>query len=202
MTRWTHMTADEIAKVSARNRASRTHRLEDANVGGRPKKALGASAPLPPSTSGPGTQPTPLEIPNFATSEAAGTYRKRHPSRTRISEHAEQVMVVQWWDEIGAAQYGLDYRLLIAVPNGGARDPVTGRKLKDEGVRAGVPDLLLAVPCSGYRGLFVEMKAVDGNVRPHQADYHFILRAQGYGVKVARGFDEARRVIEDYLSAV
>lgn len=36
--------------------------------------------------------------------------------------------------------------LLFAIPDGGRRDAVTGAHLKAEGVRAGVPDMFLAVP--------------------------------------------------------
>ena len=192
MTRWTDATEAELAEISRRNRASRTHKLGDTVQDSRADTPLAAPAQNarhgdPGKTPGhdPGVKPP----------------RKRTKSRTRISEHAEQVLTVQWWDEIGASQHGLDYRLLIAVPNAGAGGHRgQGGKMKAEGARAGVPDLLLAVPRRGSAGLWIEMKAVDGNVRPHQRAYHGLLRAGGYCVEVARGFEAARKVIEDYLN--
>jgi hypothetical protein len=49
-------------------------------------------------------------------------------------------------------------RRFFAIPNGGARNPVTGAKLKAEGVLAGVWDLFLAVPKGSYGGCWIETK--------------------------------------------
>src|SRR3990167_9133604 len=197
MTRWTDMTAAEIAKVSARNRASRTHKLGDTVQDSRDDTHLAKPA-----------QNARHGDPGKESGQVQGikTPRKRTKSRTRISEHAEQVLTVQWFDEIGAAQYGLDYRTLIAIPNGAhlaGSSKLRGFKMfrmKAEGFRPGAPDLCLAVARRHYFGLFVEMKAADGQAKPHQREYHAVLRAQGYRVEVCRGFDEARRVIEEYLN--
>lgn len=48
--------------------------------------------------------------------------------------------------------------MLFAVPNGGSRNAVEARILKAEGVVAGVADLILLVPRSGYGSLCIEMK--------------------------------------------
>ena len=47
--------------------------------------------------------------------------------------------------------------LLFAIPDGGRRDAVTGAHLKAEGVRAGGPDMFLAVPRQNAPGLFPEL---------------------------------------------
>ncbi len=90
--------------------------------------------------------------------------------------------------------------LLYAIPNGGARDAVTGARMKAEGVKAGVPDLFLPVARCGYHGLFVEMKRRDGGkVSPAQRLWIERLTEQGYLVAVCHGRDAAERVIVTYL---
>ena len=45
------------------------------------------------------------------------------------------------------------------VPNGGKRDKATAIALKRQGVKAGVPDVVLPVPRGEYHGLYIELKA-------------------------------------------
>ena len=47
---------------------------------------------------------------------------------------------------------------LFAVPNGGLRSKTEAARLKAAGVKAGVPDIMLAVARCGFHGLFIEMK--------------------------------------------
>ena len=91
---------------------------------------------------------------------------KRHKIRRPVdgkpvaSEHQEQSAVISWW-ALAHRQYGLPEFALFAIPNGGARDVITGARLKAEGVRRGVVDLMLAKPNGTFSGLFIEMKAGD-----------------------------------------
>ena len=110
------------------------------------------------------------------------------------SEHAEQVAVIQWCD------YHREARNIFAIPNGGARSPITGRKLKEEGVRPGVPDLFLPLARDGYHGLFIEMKRRKRyTTSPAQKERIEQLMRDGYRVEVCRGADEAIGVIAEYL---
>lgn len=45
------------------------------------------------------------------------------------------------------------------VPNGGKRDKATATALKRQGVKAGVPDIVLPAVRAGYHGLYIELKA-------------------------------------------
>ncbi len=114
-----------------------------------------------------------------------------------MDEHNIQKLLVAWFRKA----YPLLAPLLFAIPNGGHRDPVTARRLKDEGVLPGIPDLFLAFPTAGSSGLFIEMKTLRGTATKAQKAVHAALQAQGYSVAVARGYDAGKKVISEYLSA-
>lgn len=112
-------------------------------------------------------------------------------------EHTEQVSLFRWWKR----QYRSHPALLFAIPNGGARDRITGKRLKDEGVRAGMPDICLPWPSGGCHGLFIELKRQrGGTVSKAQAEALSALRKAGYRAEVCKGWQAARAVIENYLT--
>ena len=113
----------------------------------------------------------------------------------RDLEHKIQCACVKWF----RMQYHQFADLLFAVPNGGARDAVTGAKLKEEGVVAGVADLILFVPRQGFHALCVEMKTAKGVQRKTQKDWQGKVMAQGYKYVVCRSIDDFVAVIQDYL---
>jgi len=117
---------------------------------------------------------------------------------TKLSEHAEQVAIFDW-AKLNTAKYP-QLENLFAIPNGGQRSRVTGAMLKAEGVRSGVADIMLAYPCNGYHGLFIELKRRDGGkVSPQQQDWINRFNKAGYLAIVAYGAKEAVKVIVDYL---
>lgn len=114
------------------------------------------------------------------------------------SEHIEQKNLVEWAEIM--AKKNPELRTLYAVPNGGDRHPATAARLKAEGVKPGVPDLVLPVARGGFHALYIEMKRQHGGrLAWPQKWWHSILAEQGNKVEVCHGFDEARRAIEDYL---
>ena len=114
----------------------------------------------------------------------------------RHAEHRTQKACV-WWFRL---QYPHLAGLLFAIPNGGARDAVTGRMLKDEGVLAGVADLFLSVPSRGCHGLYIEMKTAKGVQSPAQREFQSRVEAWGYRYELCRSSDGFRAVVADYLS--
>ena len=76
------------------------------------------------------------------------------------TEEAEQTAVIEW-ATIMEKQFP-ELALLHHCPNGEARNPIIGAKLKRMGVKAGVPDLFLPVPRGGFHGLWIEMKRRKG----------------------------------------
>lgn len=119
-------------------------------------------------------------------------------NRVIPSEHAEQSALIEWTHLAQANMPGLG--LLFAIPNGGRRHPAVAVAMKREGVKRGVPDLMLPVARCGLHGLFLEMKAADGRLSTEQKRWRDMLIAEGYGVAVAFSFEDAKTILEDYLS--
>lgn len=111
-------------------------------------------------------------------------------------EHNVQVALIAWF----RLQYPALAKHLFAIPNGGARHPVTAAKLKAEGVLPGVADLFLIKSSNGYPGLFLELKADKGRVSDHQSAFLERAAAEGYCTRVAFGLDEAIAAIKEYLA--
>ena len=113
------------------------------------------------------------------------------------TESQEQKALFGWWRAY-ARNTPLD---MLHIPNGGARNAITGARLKAEGVVAGVPDIFLAASRQGFHGLYIELKRRQGG-RVSEAQERVIarLREAGYRVEVCKGWWEARAVIENYLT--
>lgn len=71
-------------------------------------------------------------------------------------------------------------RELVAfhVPNGGSRHPREAANLKRQGVRPGVPDIIVAL--RDGRTLWIELKAKRGRVSPAQEAFGEGLKALGH----------------------
>ena len=117
----------------------------------------------------------------------------------RASEAQEQRALFEWAARAKSRYPALE--LLYHIPNGGSRNPVEARNLKLQGVRAGVPDICLPVPSRQYTALYIELKRADGGrVSEAQRGWLMALTRAGNLAVVCHGWDEARRVIEEYLS--
>ncbi len=125
----------------------------------------------------------------------------------RISEHEHQALLVQWarinkirWPEL---------EWFHAIPNGaklpftknarGQRYSPQAQRLKKEGLTSGIPDTCLPVPRAMFHGLYMELKAEDGEPTPEQINCIRFLNSHGYFACICYGFDDAVRVLEWYL---
>lgn len=116
------------------------------------------------------------------------------------SEAQEQMALFAWADQCVQLGVHPELKMMYAVPNGGRRDNIEAAHLKQQGVRAGVPDICLAVPRGKYHGLYVEMKVGDNKPTDKQNEWLANLSYYGYAVKVCYSCLAAKTAIERYLS--
>ena len=114
------------------------------------------------------------------------------------TEHEEQKRLFSRVDGVLAVYPIL--RWVFAVPNGGYRHPATAGKMKSEGQKAGVPDILFPVPLGAHIGLAIEMKVGRNKPTKKQEAWLDMLHECGWSVHVCYGADEAWSVLMDYLA--
>lgn len=119
-------------------------------------------------------------------------------NKPKDEEHKLQVSMVNWF----RLQYPSMRHNLFAVPNGGRRDAATGRRLKDEGVLAGVSDLILLKSNQHYGALLIETKTKKGTQRESQKEWESKITADGYKYVVVRSLDDFINVVDNYLKDV
>jgi len=92
-------------------------------------------------------------------------------------------------------------RLIYAIPNGGHRDIRTAMRLKAEGVRAGVPDVLLSHPNldNTKHGLYIEFKAGKNKLTKEQAYFFVTARSVGYECVECHEWGEAAAHVVRWL---
>lgn len=140
-----------------------------------------------------------------------------------FTESSLQQACRRWFD----CQFPQLSQILIAVPNAQKRDLKVVRtkygyrticpsaqRQKDEGLRAGVSDMLLLKPNAYFGCLGIEMKTEtiryeNGRARkirtyqePAQKEWQKIFEASGNKYVVCRTIDEFIRTVTDYLSDV
>ena len=103
-------------------------------------------------------------------------------------------------EQRAVAQY-LDMRrdlIWCHVPNGGARHAAEGGKLKAQGVKPGVPDILIFTPTNnGYVGAAIELKRRDGGkLQESQIKWLARLEDCGWDTHVCHGSDQAIEVLK------
>lgn len=86
------------------------------------------------------------------------------------------------------------------VPNEGKRSVRTGARLKASGLRAGVPDVCLPVAHGGFIGLYIELKVGTNKPTENQKKWLLALRSAGHLTAVCYGWEEAMRLIVDYIN--
>ena len=84
----------------------------------------------------------------------------------------------------------------FAIPNGGRRDAKTGKKLKDEGVLAGVADLQILLP--GGKSIFVELKTPWGYQSTAQKAFENEIKLRGFEYKIWRSDKDAKDFVQSF----
>jgi hypothetical protein len=128
-------------------------------------------------------------------------YEKPQRKKRINYEDSEQEELFSW---LKSYHYHV-WELTFAIPNGGSRGKYESAMFKRTGVKAGVPDIMIAMPCGPYHGLFIEMKRKigDGTGKPvtskEQKDWQMRLREQGYVSYICYGAEEAISAITKYI---
>lgn len=115
--------------------------------------------------------------------------------RKILPEHAEQVKIAVYATKMG-------YQF-FAIPNGGKRSIPEAMRLKQAGVKAGIPDLFFPEPRGKYHGLFIEVKrAKESRTSDAQKYWLEMLNKLGYKAVVVKGFEQAKIAIDEYMTQV
>jgi hypothetical protein len=118
-----------------------------------------------------------------------------------MSESSHQIFIFQVL-ELNEREFPF-LKFVYAVPNGGHRHPATAGRMKAEGVRKGVPDIVLPVPNTYYHGAYFELKK-DAKCRatPEQKEFIEFVKSQGYYADVCYGADDVLDRIEAYCGGI
>ncbi len=118
-----------------------------------------------------------------------------------VPKETEEQKILYKWASLQACKYP-ELRLLYHIPNEGKRSPITGARLKEEGLRTGFPDNCLPVPRGIYGAFYFEMKRRKGN-KPSEAQEEWLkaLRAAGNKAEVFRSWEDAAKALLEYLNS-
>jgi hypothetical protein len=118
-----------------------------------------------------------------------------------MSEHDEQKALFDWAESMIAQGMIPELKNMFAIPNGGMRNKAVAVKLKQEGVKRGVPDIFLAHRSELFNkfGLFIEMKFGKNHLEKEQVDWGARLLEANYSRLVCYSWVEAAAGIIIYL---
>jgi len=143
------------------------------------------------------SMPIRVHVSQLSDEELLAKLGVKRRAKPRELERPHQVALIKWVRTVRDAHPVL--KLLYAVPNGGDRNLRVARKLKAEGVLAGVADLCLPAARRGYNGLYLEMKSEEGVATEEQKEFLRGVSGEGYCAVIAQGVDEAKATLEWYL---
>ena len=141
----------------------------------------------------PPVEPKPLAGTSrrWQTSEAIWGTKPR--KAIRHDEDDLQTAIVDWF----ALQYPEFAGMFFAVANGGQRNAREGARLKKQGLRAGVSDLILLVPRPHV--LLLEVKVKGGKLSDAQKIWLAAAAALGHTTAVAYDFHAAKAAIVNHI---
>lgn len=112
-------------------------------------------------------------------------------------EEVEQISLFRW--AVFAENRYPELKLMYHIPNEGKRSRITGARLKQAGLKPGVPDIHLPIARGGYIGLYIELKFGKNKTTDNQKDWLRDLRQAGHFTAVCYGWEQAKDLIEEYL---
>lgn len=138
--------------------------------------------------------------PEFIFAQQAAEQKKKEKESIPMPTESEEQQALFHWAEAVMYMYP-ELILLHHIPNEGKRSKAYGAKLKKEGLKEGVPDIHLPIARGPYHSLYIEMKRRSDSVTSHaQRRWLRHLRKYGNAAYVCHGWEEAVKVIVEYLS--
>ncbi len=135
------------------------------------------------------------------------TRRQRGPKTAAGRERIRRGQLRRW-QRVAMSEHNLQHAVFVhlntrrhsgvfafAVPNGGARDAKTGKKLKADGVKPGVPDIALLINGTPH---FLELKTERGYLTQAQKRVREEIEAAGGQWAIAKGLDDALATLEHW----
>lgn len=127
---------------------------------------------------------------------------KKRRKPPRYLEAIQQAKVIGWKEDMimhsVTTKLYPDLDLLHCSLNGVPLTSAQAKRAKAQGMRAGILDLSLPVPCGTYYGFYCEMKSADGRLSEDQKDVSQRLAKLGYKVVVCYSAEEAIEAIKSY----
>jgi hypothetical protein len=122
------------------------------------------------------------------------------------TEHSHQVALFMWC-ALNVGKFP-DLKWFHAIKNEEkSGSVVVGARSKAAGIKSGVSDTLLPVRRGEYSGLYIELKRPSrkpkcngkGGVSDEQLEFGKFVQSQGFGFVVCYGWEEAVKVLIQYL---
>lgn len=120
-------------------------------------------------------------------------------------EHQHQVALINWAQRTRLPEHN-DIKpgatvatYLLAIPNGGKRNVREAVRLKAEGVKPNVSDLLLPLRRHGFGSLWLEMKAPGKKPTEKQREWLDLMALAGYRAEWADNWLNAAEIIAEYV---
>lgn len=108
-----------------------------------------------------------------------------------ISEHTIQKTIVDW--------LRLHKIIHASIPNEAANNPITGRRLKERGLRKGASDLFICRAAHGFHGMWLEIKSKEGMLSQEQKKFFQDVENEKYFTSACWSIDEGISILKWYL---
>lgn len=124
----------------------------------------------------------------------------RIPRRKAQPEHEEQCALFTWARNPAVLRKYPALALLEGSMNGVKLTKTQAGKAKAAGMLKGSSDVRLPVARGHWIGLLIEMKVKPNRPTTEQLDYGAAMEAEGHQFHVAYDWEQAKAIIEAYLS--
>jgi hypothetical protein len=117
----------------------------------------------------------------------------------RVLSHEEDDIQADFFEKVKIFFPTIPEKLLFAVPNGGNRDKREAARLKRQGVKRGVADVILLIPKKGFASLCIEFKTEKGKQSDEQKEFQRQAKMCGSKYVIARSVGSAIETVKEYL---